>query len=326
MKTLHYTPEVYHLTFGGHRDVCRIREGQPVQLYLPDCDGLGPDGKRLPPERFEQSDHCDIFVGNPVGGPFYLENACPGDTVVVHIEDIKIDRDFGRTGLSSRQIHISPKLLTGSLDTDWNVNVPREVRFWDIDLETNTASLKLPASKQPVVRVELDPFPGIVAVAPPDGQFIHTLNRGVYGGNLDIPYLKTGASIHLPVFMKGAMIFLGDIHAAQGDGEVIGGGIEVGGSITFRAELLKNKSITSPRIESANAIGAVGTGYNLNDAMEMAYAQTVLCLVQDYGFDRWDALHLVSQTAKASPGGFRSAYCRVEKKYLDSQGLRNPVG
>jgi acetamidase/formamidase len=318
MEILQYTPEVYHLTFGRHPDTFKMYPGQSIQLHLPDCDGLDANGKRLPVERFEQSNYYDIMIGNPAGGPFYIEGARPGDTVIVHIDNISIDRNFGRTGLSQKQIHIPPKLLITDEDVDFNVQMPREVRRWQINTQANTATMELPNSRVSQVTLELDPFPGAVAVAPPNGEFIHTLKSGVYGGNMDIPALKIGSCIHLPVFTEGAMLFLGDIHAAQGDGEVIGGGIEVGGSIIFRVEVVKNKKIASPRIESDNEIGAVGTGENIHSAMEMAFAQLVMCLVQDYGFERWDALHLVSQTAKASPGNFRTAYCGIAKKYLQN--------
>ena len=102
----------------------------------------------------------------------------------------------------------------------------------------------------------------------------------------------------------------------RGDGEIIGGGIEVGGTISFHVELCKNKKLNWPRMETEKTINAIGTGENIHRAMEIAYAQLIIWLYEDYGFDRWDAMRLISQTVTAKPGNFQTAICSMSKKFL----------
>lgn len=309
-------PEKFYVTFGPHKPAMNLKSGQSLQVTVPDCDGYGPDGKVMDRHRFESSLHAPIMVGNPLAGPYYIEEAQPGDSLGIHIEKIVIEQDFGRTGISTRQIHIPAKLLVMDQDVDFNVAVPRQIRRWHIHHASQTASLPLENSRKAAIEVPLAPFPGCIAVAPENGQFIHSLRVGNFGGNIDIPALTVGSCIHLPVFCSGALVFLGDLHAAQGDGEIIGGAIEVGGTITVRVELHKKKTLAYPRFENAAAIGTIGAAETLQNAFDIAYAQLILWLVQDFGFNRWDAFHLVSQTVQARPGNYHSAICTLHKQWL----------
>lgn len=314
--TIEHEQEKYHITFGSHKPVMVLRPGQSVSVTVPDCDGLGPDRKKLPDERFMTDPNSPALIGNPVAGPYYIEDTEPGDSITVHLEKIDIDRDFGRTGISAKQIQIPPKLMLTDKDHELNVQVPQKISLWKINHDTKTARLKLENSSKKYIEVPINPFLGCLAVAPDNNQFIHTLYSGKFGGNIDISGLGVGSAISLPVFTKGALLFMGDIHAAQGDGEVIGGGIEVGGNITFSVELQKGKRIDWPRLETEEIIGAIGIAENLQNAFEISYAQLTLWLMNDYGYDRWEALHLISQAVQARPGNFNSAICTINKSLL----------
>ena len=316
MDIIEHNPELYHLTFGQHDHALRIKSGQSIQVRLPDCDGLGPDGKMLPQQKFEQSKDAEMVVGNPVAGPYLIEGAEIGDSLAVHIEEVNIEQNFGRTGISAKQICIPPELFATKDDRNNNIQVPSEVSRWKIDTKNALATLKLHKSKKKSIEVPLNPFAGCIAVAPMNGQFISTLEAGDFGGNFDIPYLGKGTCVYMPVFANGAYLFLGDIHAAQGDGEIIGGAIEVGGNIKFRVEVCKHSPISWPRIETCTHIGTIGTGENLQKAFEVAYAQLIIWLSETHGYDRWEAMHLVSQVVEAHPGNFNSAICKVAKSYL----------
>jgi len=313
---IEHEPQLYHLTFGVHEPAMRLQTGQTVRVTVPDCDGLGPDGTMLDRSRFESRRHGSLAIANPTAGPYVVETAQVGDTLVVRIDSIHIDRDFGRTGISARQISIPQKLFITERDADFNVAVPKKEFRWQIDHDNALARLRCPHSRKEVVEVPLRPMVGCVGVAPPNGQFLDGLAVGNFGGNMDVPDVGAGCCIRLPVFVPGGYLFLGDLHAAQGYGEIIGGGVEVSGTIEFTVDVEKGKKILWPRLETDRRIGVIGAGGNVTEAMEIAYAQLVLWLSEDYGFERWEALNLVSQTGRASPGNWRTAVCSIEKIYL----------
>jgi len=311
-----HKPDIYHLTFGPHKPVMRLQNGQSVRVNIPDCDGLGPDGNILPRDKFENNPDIPIQVANPTAGAYYIEGAEIGDSICVHIEEIEIDRDFGRTGISVKQVRIAQKHFFTDQDSDYNVIMPNKISRWEIDNQAGIATFKCENSKKKQVQVELNPFPGCIAVAPENGQFLDGLGAGNYGGNIDVALAEVGSCVHLPVFMKGANLFIGDLHAAQGHGEVIGGAIEVGGTITFSVEVIKNKKLQWPRIETQDHIGSIVSGPDLDTSIQMSFAQLILWLSESYGFDRWDALNLISQTAEVSLGNFNTAVCTINKRYI----------
>jgi len=316
MDTIKHEPQKYYMTLGQHEPSLKIKSGQRVQVTLPDCDGYDPDGEVLDKSRFEQNKNGTMIPANPCAGPYYIEDAQVGDSIAVHIENIEIDRDFGRTGIGVQQVHIPQKLFADKTDKDLNVIMPRKVSRWQIDRQNNIARLKLQKSRKKYIEVELNPFCGTIAVAPANEQFIHSLYTGNHCGNVDIVGLGAGCCIYLPVFAPGAYLFLGDIHAAQGNGEIIGGAIEVGGIVTFRVELIKGKKLSWPRFETAQKIGAIGAQGNLDECFNIAFSQLVLWLSEEYGYDRWEALHLLSQTVEARPGNYMAAMAAVAKSYL----------
>jgi amidase len=313
---INHQPDIYHLTIGPHKPAMRLQSGQRVCVNIPDCDGLGPDGIMLPREKFEINADAPITVANPTAGAYHIEGADIGDSIAVYIEEVKIDRDFGRTGISVKQVAVAQEFFAINEDEDFNVIMPKKIYRWEIDHASNLAKFKCNNSKKKQVEVELNPFPGCIAVAPQNGQFVDGLGSGTYGGNMDVPLAGVGACVYLPVFMPGANLFIGDLHAAQGDGEVIGGAIEVGGTITFKVEVIKGKKLQWPRIETEDRIGAIVSGSDITKAIQRSYAQLVLWLHESYGFDRWDALNLISQTAEMSLGNFNSVVCTVSKRYI----------
>jgi acetamidase/formamidase len=100
-------------------------------------------------------------------------------------------------------------------------------------------------------RVPLRPFCGVMGVAPAEDGEIRTRPPGVFGGNMDVRELSTGATLYLPVLNSGALFSCGDAHAAQGDGEVCINGIECPADVTLRFHLHKKRPLTGPVVESA---------------------------------------------------------------------------
>lgn len=315
MKFIEHKSERYHLTIGPHKPVRRLQAGQKVRVEVPDCDGVGSDGNVLDAGRFFKFDR-NTAIANPVVGPFYIEDAKVGDTITVFLHEITIDRTFGRTGISSSQINLPLKMLSFDRGVNSNLSVPEEIVKWQINSKADSARLCLRSSKKKYVEIPVEPFIGCIAVAPSSGEFVSPLDSGEYGGNLDVSGVDVKTRISMPVLVDGACLFLGDIHAAQGDGEYIGGGIEVGGKIVFSVEITKNQETPWPRIENDNFIGCIGTGSNIDQALAVAFSQLVFWLSSEYGFDKWEAMHLLSQVVTANPGNHKTGICRIAKKYI----------
>lgn len=317
MNSFDHTPPRYHVTIGPHKPALRLTTGDRVRVRVPDCDGIGPDGRPLPDDRFFLPAGVAGPPANPVAGPFVIEQAEPGDALAVTLDEVTVDRNFGRTGISAAQIAIPQRLLATEADEDGNVIVPKRVSQWRILRNLGTARLTLEHSRKRSVEIPLHPFVGCVGVAPEHGGVVDTLHAGPWGGNIDIPGAGTGAVLRLPVFMPGAYLFLGDIHAAQGDGEIIGGGVESSGAVTFRVDVEKGRRLAGPQLDTPEEVGVIGASDGLDRAVERACAALILRLAAEFGFDRWEALHVVSQTARIRPGNRFTAICSVPRRYIE---------
>ncbi len=140
---------------------------------------------------------------------------------------------------------------------------------------------------------------GRVAVAPAGEEAFGGLWPGSFGGNMDASDIREGATVFLPVYHDGALFYFGDIHAAQGDGEVCGSGLETTAVVTMQFELIKGKKILWPRIEDADHIMVAGSGRPLIDAFRIAHVELIEWLVADYGFEKMEAYQVVSQVGSA---------------------------
>ena len=112
---------------------------------------------------------------------------------------------------------------------------------------------------------------------------------------MDIPLLRPGATLFLPVEIEGALFGLGDIHAAQGHGEIIGGAIETAGEVEVQLDVIKNIRISSPRLRSPAVLAAISSDGDLNKSIRNATSQLVQWLHDGFGLNRFDAYNVVSQ-------------------------------
>jgi len=229
-------------------------------------------------------------------GPFYIEGAEPDDTLVVRILRVRLNRDtavsFVRpAGLSALATDGRLRLLNDPLPTR---------RFvWQLDRQRHVASLDLPNSRLKRIEIPLRPMVGRVAVAPAGEEAFGGLWPGAFGGNMDASDIREGATVFLPVYHEGALFYFGDIHAAQGDGEVCGSGLETTAVVTLQLDLVKGKKILWPRIEDADHIMVAGSGRPLIDAFRIAHVELIDWLVADFGFEKMEAYQVVSQVGSA---------------------------
>ena len=245
-------------------------------------------------------------------GPFYVEGAAPGDTLVVKILKVELNRDTAVSAI--RPAGLSALATDGRLRL-LNDPLPSRRFVWQLDRTRNVGILDLPGSASRRIEIPLAPMVGRVAVAPAGEEAFGGLWPGTFGGNMDVPDIREGATVSLPVFHEGALFYFGDIHAAQGDGEVCGSGLETTAVVTMRFELVKGKRIAWPRVEDATHLMVAGSARPLIDAFRIAHVELIDWLAAEYGFDRLEAYQVVSQVGTARIGNVVDPLYTVVAKF-----------
>lgn len=295
----------------SHPPALRIKPGDTVITSTKDAsnDVFSPTDKTLFPK-------LDLSRVNPQTGPFYIEGAMPGDTLVVRIDKIDLNRDFGWGGSIPYFGALAPEYKTQMVTAP----VPDKLFVWKIDRNRKVGTLDLPNSKIGRIEVPLRPFFGTIGTAPPGKECISSLVPGPHGANMDFNEVVEGVTMYFPVFEPGALFMLGDGHAAQGDGEVDGAAIETSFNVRFTVNLIKGKKINWPRLMNDQVIMSIGSTRPLIDALRIACVDMVNWLVEDYGYDKLDAVQLLGQTAELEIANVvdpqYSVACIVDKKYL----------
>ncbi len=304
MAIHHFEPSQFYSTIGSHEPVLRIADGDTVVTVSVDASGLNAEGQRV------------TLGGNPMTGPFYVENAEPGDSLAVHFDRLSPNREDAWSGTVLAENAVDPELVR---------ELPgRERARWRIDRGRRTATLLEPRTGPGQTEFRLEPMLGCFGVAPEDGQAISTVTSGPHGGNMDYRGFGEGATVYLPVFVPGALFYFGDGHALQGDGEVAGTGIEVSFDVQFTAQLRKCRRIDWPRGENNEFIFTVGNARPLDQALQHATTEMYRWLTRDYGLDARQAGILIGQRVRYDVGNvFDPAYtmvCKIAKNLLPAGG------
>ena len=302
MATYHFTPTHYHVTIGSHEPVLHIADRDTVITTTVDAGGSDATGQRVTPG------------GNPQTGPFYVDGAEPGDTLAMHLVRLVPNRPRG---------YSNDSLAFSVVDPDYANEMPGwNNAEWQMDMAAGMATLIQPETALGALRLPLAPMLGCFGVAPDRGQAISTGTSGPYGGNMDYRGFVAGVTVYFPVFVPGALIHVGDGHAVQGDGEIVGTGIEISFEVEFSVKLIKGKQINWPRGENETHIFTVGNARPLDQALQHATTEMMRWLKADYGLDGVAAGLLLGQTVEYDLGNvFDPAYtmiCKVAKKYLPS--------
>ncbi|HSU54060.1 MAG TPA: acetamidase/formamidase family protein, partial [Candidatus Dormibacteraeota bacterium] len=153
---------------------------------------------------------------------------------------------------------------------------------WTLDREEGVGRLKNPSAHLKNYTVKLRPMLGCIAVAPPGHQSFRTGYLGSYGGNLDYNEIVEGTTVYLPVYARGALLFVGDGHAAEGDGELTGDALETSMDVELSVDLLKGTMNGYPRAENAEYIMALGIANSLPEAVQTATTELANWLQRDY--------------------------------------------
>jgi acetamidase/formamidase len=264
-RTHTFIPTEFHRVFSSAiPPVLRIFPGDIVKTKSIDAGGLDENSVR------------QSMVGNPLTGPFYIEGALPGDILVVRLNRIRLNRDWALSGQSVIGTALVPEYLKKqSHTTNFDVR-------WIIDVEKGIAYLEKPADLLKSFTVPLQPMLGCVGVAPPNQVMMSSGDSGNFGGNMDYNHIREGATVYLPVFHEGALLFLGDGHAAQGDGELTGSALETSMEFEFTVDVIREKLIRMPRAENAEYLMAIGIGPSLDRAFQVATTEMARWLESDY--------------------------------------------
>lgn len=281
--TVRFTPSVGHLTFATREPVLRVTPGTIVETQTFSKPG----------------DYYDPETPGPWPGevgPFFVEGAAAGDTLVVRILRLRPNRDTAVSAVNPNGISA---LFADGRTRMLNDPPPARRWIWRLDRERNVGVLDLPNSTSKRIEIPLAPMLGRVAVAPRGEEAFGGLWPGDFGGNMDAPDIREGATVYLPVFHDGAYFYFGDGHAAQGDGEIVGSGLETTMDVTLQFDVIKGKRIRWPRIEDDRHIMVAGSVRPLVDAFRIAHVELVEWLVEEYGFEKLEAFQVLSQVGTA---------------------------
>jgi len=247
---------------------------------------------------------------NPLTGPIYVEGAEKGDTLAVTLGPIEVTRDYGVSALIPEFGGLCATVFTRTL----NEPLPPRVMIHPIRDGQITFSDELD-----IPTIPYEPFYGTIGTAP-ELEAISSLSPGFHGGNMDAADVGPGNTLFLPVNVPGALLYLGDGHAAQGDGEVCGVATEIPTRGTLTVDLIKGRTVGTPRVESDEYIMAVGSARPMEDAARIAFYELVMWLEADYGIERLTAYQLCSQVANVRLANMvdilYSVVAKFPKRYL----------
>jgi acetamidase/formamidase len=257
-----------------------IQPGDVVSTRTIDSGGVDEHGRVV------------ALYGNPQTGPFFVAGAKPGDVLAVHIRRLALNRDYADSldGVVGRatSLGLAPRVA----DLGQNLR-------WRLDRVAGTARLENPPERLKDYVVPVRPMLGGVGVAPDFGIAAQsTGDTGRWGGNMDFNQLGEGATVYLPVYQPGAMLFLGDGHALQGDGETTQWALETSLDVEFSVEILPARSLAAPRIETADRITVLGQAPSLDEAVRAATGGMIQWLEEDYGLTVSEASLILGTAAE----------------------------
>lgn len=307
-NVVRYQPKQADLkyTFGVAKPVATVKRGDIIDTRTFDCFGnaIQKPGDTL----------AKVNGDNPLTGPFFVEGAEPGDTLVVKILELTVDSNQGIGALAPGFGALNATNYTPML----HAPVPEKIWFYAIDRARNEATFSALDSRF-TTRIPLHPFLGCLGVAPAL-ESRSSVTPAEHGGNMDAPEASAGNTVYFPVTQRGALLYLGDGHAQMGDGEIAGTAIEVPMHARLQVDVIKGQKIAWPRFENSREIMALGAYRPLDDALRIAFTELIAWIHLETGLSELDAYQLLSQVGKVHVTEMVDpnyvVIASVDKKYL----------
>jgi amidase len=295
----------FHYVYGPYaKPVLEIDPGDIVKVETQDAfEGA------IQSEQDKPTEKLNFPYLNPQSGPIAVRGAKKGDCLAVHIHAVETrgPQPAGTTCLIPEFGGLVGTGVTAML----NAPLPERVKKLRIDeagIHWNDR-----------IVLPYEPFIGTIGVSP-EIEAISSLQPDYHGGNMDLPDVAPGAIIYLPVHTDGALLYVGDCHATQGDGELCGVAVEQQATVTAHVDLIKGWSFAWPRLENERFIMTIGSARPLEDAARIAYRELVRWMAADYGFEELDAYMLLTQAGRIRLGNMvdpkYTVGASILKKYL----------
>jgi len=258
-----------------------IRPGDRIATSTLDSGGVDHEGTTR------------ALYGNPQTGPFYVWGAQPDDVLAVTLHTLRLNRDF-----ADSLDGFTPRVTSHGMAGRIGSTLGKPVR-WRLDRDAGTASLEDPPPALRDYVVPVRPMLGGLGVAPDFGYApVSTGDSGHFGGNMDHNGIVAGTTVYLPVEQPGALLYLGDGHALQADGETTQWALETSLDVEFSVALLPARPLFTPRIESGDGITTLGQAGSLDEAVRLATAGMVQWLAQDYGLNDRESSLVIGTAAE----------------------------
>jgi len=249
--------------------ILKVADGSVIEAFTQEATG----GQLTINSTLEDYSKVDWEKVHVLTGPIYVEGAEKGDVLAVELLDLE-PGDWGWTGMEP-----GFGFLAGEHDT-WLF------KTYELDKKNNVVHFSENIS------VPLNPFAGVMAVAPDSTAMLTTYPPRANGGNMDDPHLVKGVTVYLPVFNKGALFSIGDPHAVQGLGEVVGTAVECDMRIRFRLSVIKDKKISEPEYESKAYYATTGFGTTIDEAAKKATRYMVEHISKTYDMS-WEEAYML---------------------------------
>lgn len=276
-----FTPSVFYRQFSpANKPVLTIAPGDTVHTTTVDAGGTDEKGVTR------------VLGGNPETGPFYIEGAEPGDTLVVHILTLRLNRDYAISDDAIDERAMNSGLAETMKDGGKTVR-------WHLDIAKGIATPENPGPNLKNYSVPLKPMLGCVATAVGPAQAAPpTGDSGGYGGNMDFNEIGAGTTLYLPVANPGALLYLGDAHAEQGDGELNGNALETSADVEFSVDVIPSTHLSGRRIETATHIITMGLSASLDEALRGATDAMAKWLNESYSLTPSETAQILGTAAE----------------------------
>lgn len=284
----------YHSFHHRHAVLGRVKPGDTIVTKTIDAGGQDEKGVRAGQP------------SNPLTGPFYIEGAEPGDALVVRVDRLAFNRNWGWGNYRLGLFALTPESIEGLYSRRYKDDLIRAGRAdlvpWDIDAAASKVRLREPRSASLKLEFDAKPMLGCIGVAAPGDSGPASAISGPHGGNIDYNQIGEGTTLLLPVYHPGGLLFIGDAHALQADGEPTGTGIETSMDVRLTVTLKKKANLANPRLITEQYLISIASQpefvSSLDRTLRIATSDMVDWLVAEYKAEPWAAHQLIGYQGK----------------------------